>query len=152
MRIWMTAAIVVVYCTVCSGSALAEPDPGWFASHSSSDRQAIVDYAYERSGHSTVPYSGDAATTAQAMSQAAIGSGSHEYPLAEELGGEEFSAVESAGLLPEISATFPVIAAASGTFVAGLAIGTGATVRLQRIQSALPGKDADGPVHDGDLP
>jgi hypothetical protein len=125
MRVWLAAVIVMGLCGVWSGSALAESDPGWWAGHSAEDRQAIVDYAYERSGHSTVPYSGEAATTAEAMSTDAIESGTHEYPLAEELGGEEFSAVEGAGLLPDIATMVPVIPLAAGTFVTGLAIGTG---------------------------
>jgi hypothetical protein len=125
MRIWLAAVVVVGVCGLFSGSALAGSDPGWWAGHSSADRQAVIDYVYERSAHATVPYSGDAATSAQAMSLSAIDAGSHEFPLAAELGGEEFSAVESVGLLPEITTTLPIIGAATGTFIAGFAIGTG---------------------------
>lgn len=110
---------------MCSGSAMAGSDPGWWASHSSEEQHAIVDYAYERSGHATVPYSGDAQALADSISQRAIDSGSHEFPLAPELGGEEFGLIQRIGLFAPVEDLLPVVPAIAGTFLAGVAIGYG---------------------------
>jgi hypothetical protein len=127
---------------MCSASALAGSDPGWWASHSSEEQHAIVDYVYERSGHATVPYSGDAQALAETISQRAIDSGSHEFPLAPELGGEEFSAVESVGLLSRIADVIPEVALGVATFGAGVAIGTGA--RKLFVELTAPDDAASG--------
>lgn len=139
----MRACLVVV--GVVIGLGLAGPitqvasallDPGWWAGHSTEERHAIVDYVYERSGHATVPYEGDAATSAEEISQRAIDSGTHEFPLAGELGGEELTATEGLGLMPELAATVPFIGTAvGGTFLVRYAVGTGVHKLFAELQA-----------------
>ncbi len=118
------AASVVVVCCV-SGVASAESEPGWFSGHSTSEKQAIVDYAYVRAAQPSVPYSGEAATLGEAVAQDAVEAGSHEFPLAPELGAEELSVGESTSLLPLLGTIAPELFVAAGTFTVGVAIGTG---------------------------
>jgi hypothetical protein len=98
--------------------AMAESDPGWFAAHSSEERQALVDYAYDRTAQATVPYSGEAATIGEAIADDVAAAGAEELPLAAELGAEEFAALESAGLMAEVSALAPALALGAGVLAA----------------------------------
>jgi hypothetical protein len=118
-----SAAGVLLMCF--SQPALALRDPGWYSSHTATEKQAIVDYMYERTGHSSVPYSGDPATLADNAAQDAVDSSTHEFPLAPELGAEELSASEGVGLLPAIGEFVPVLSLAGAAFGAGVVIGTG---------------------------
>jgi hypothetical protein len=66
----------------------------------------------------------------------------HEFPLAPELGGEEFSAVESVGLLSRIADVIPEVALGVATFAAGYAIGAGA--RKLFVELTAPDDAASG--------
>src|SRR4051794_17552724 len=107
---------------VGAAPAMAESDPGWFASHSSEERQALVDYAYSRTAQATVPYSGEAATVGQGLADDVAAAATEELPLAGELGAEEFAALESAGLMAEVSVLAPALALGAGALAAGVAI------------------------------
>lgn len=122
--------------------AMAESDPGWYASHSTEERQALVDYAYDRTAQATVPYSGEAATVGQSLADDVAAAGAEELPLAGELGAEEFATLESAGLMAEVSALAPALALGAGVLVAGVAIDVG--VHTLFVKLAAPENADDG--------
>jgi hypothetical protein len=126
-RRWVGAvgAAVISWFALVPGMAGAAADPGWFEEQASDVKHAIVDYLYERSGHSLVPYSGSAAAVAEAMSESVVDAGAVEAPLAPEIAAEEFTVTRGVGLLPRLATVAPQVAAAAGTFGLGWAIGTG---------------------------
>jgi hypothetical protein len=119
---------------------MAESDPGWFAAHSSEERQALVDYAYDRTAQATVPYSGEAATVGEALADDVAAAATDELPLVGELGAEEFATLESAGLMAEVSALAPALALGAGVLAATVAIDVGVHTLLVKL--AAP-EDAD---------
>lgn len=129
------AALVVVLLGLGSTSAMAESDPGWFESHSAEERQAIVDYAYERSAQSTVPYSGEAATLGEQLADDLAATGTDELPLAAELGTEELAALETVELVAPVSVLAPQLIAGVAALTAGVAIVNGAHSLFLRLSA-----------------
>jgi len=117
------AAAALLACT--AGEAMAASDPGWFDGHSTTERQAIVDYAYERTGHAPV-YTGEAETMGTAIADSVVAAGEAETSLAAELAELELAVGEGVGLIEPIGATLPSLWAVGLTFGAGYLIGTGA--------------------------
>jgi len=107
---------------VSAAPAMAESDPGWYASHSAEERQALVDYAHVRAAQSTVPYSGEAATLGQQVADDMVAAGTEELPLAAELGAEELAALESVELVAPVSVLAPQLFAGVAAMAAGVVI------------------------------
>jgi len=134
------AVLGALVLAVGAAPATAASDPGWFAAHSSEERQALVDYAYDRTAQATVPYTGEAATLGEAVADDVAAAGAEELPLAAELGAEEFATLESAGLMAEVSALAPALALGAGMLAATVAIDVGVHTLLVKL--AAP-EDAD---------
>jgi len=97
-------AIFSVSATDAPGAAA----PGWFASHTEADQQAIVNYVYDRAPQGVVPYSGAPATAGQQLADLAAVADSHEYPLLREFADQEFKLLtRSGGLLPDLATGIP---------------------------------------------
>jgi hypothetical protein len=102
------SALTLIVLTGLAPRAMAGADPGWYASHSTEERQALVDYVYLRSGHAP-PYSGLAATAAQDIADTIVASGTREFPLAPELAAEEFATVRKVGLFARLGEMAPTL-------------------------------------------
>lgn len=118
---------------VGAAPAMAESDPGWFAGHSAEERQALVDYAWERSAQSTVPYSGEAATLGEQLADDVVATGTDELPLAAELGAEELGALEAVELVAPVSALAPQLFAGVAAMAAVVVIANGAHSLVVRL-------------------
>lgn len=131
-------AVCLLACT--AGQAMAAADSGWFDGHSTDERQAIVNYVYERTGHEP-PYTGGAAEDMGAeMAQGMIDAGEDDAPLAPEGGALELVVASRVGLMTRLTTMVPTLWAVGGTFAAGYAIGTGA----RKLFAALTGPDDAG--------
>jgi hypothetical protein len=135
------ALLAVAILATASASASAESDPGWFAGHSAEDRQALVDYAYERSGLGEAPYGGEAETLGEQVADDVVATGTDELPLAGELGAEELTTLEGAELLAPLEVLAPELIVAAGVLTAGVTIVNGVHSEFMRL--AAP-DDADG--------
>lgn len=138
------SALTLIVLTALAPRAMAGADPGWYASHSTDERQALVDYVYLRSGHAP-PYSGLAATAAQDIADTIVASGTHEFPLAPELAAEEFSTIRKVGLFARLAEMAPTLFSGAGlaTIGAEVAIGLGA-YKLYTVLTAPDDADDDG--------
>lgn len=123
--------VLLVLASAClvPATARATSAPGWMASHSEADQQAIVNYVYENAPQGATPYSGAPATAGRDMATAVRAAGEAGAPETATLAGEQFTLLQEAGgLLPEVGASVPALyagAAAAGAFAAGWQIGTG---------------------------
>jgi hypothetical protein len=136
----LTAALLA--CT--TGTATAASDPGWFDGKSTEERQAIVNYVYERTGHAP-PYTGGAAEDLSAeMAQSMIDAGEDDAPLAPDGGALELVVGTRVGLMTRLTTIMPSIplAAGVGTFAAGYAIGTG----VRKLFATITAPDDAGPA------
>lgn len=112
-----------------ASSAGATASPGWMASHSEADQQAIVNYVYDTAPQGVVPYPGGPAATGQQIADmAAAAADGHEYPLLPEFADEQLDLLGRSRLLPppgpEVPFLYPA-AAGVAAFAAGWEIGTG---------------------------
>ena len=121
---------------VGAGSAPAAADPGWFDGKSAEERQAIVDYLYQRTGHEP-PHPGQAATMAAAIEGSVVQAGADDAPLAPGAGALELVVGTRVGLMTRLTTMVPTLWAAGGTFAAGYAIGWGA----RKLFATLTGPD-----------
>lgn len=108
-----------------AGTATAASDLGWFDGKSAEEREAIVNYVYERTGHAPPHTGGAAEGLSNEMAQSMIDAGEDDAPLAPDGGALELVVGTKVGLLSRVGTMMPTMWAVGGTFVAGLAIGTG---------------------------
>jgi hypothetical protein len=120
----MGGALTVGLLACAASTAAAASDPGWFDSKSAEERQAIVDYVYQRSGHEP-PHPGQAETTAAAIEGSVVQAGADGVPLASDAGKIELIVATRVGLMTRLTTMVPTLWAVGGTFVAGYAIGWG---------------------------
>lgn len=139
MRALMGSALATALLACTAGEAMAAADPGWYDGHASEERQAIVNYVYERTGHAP-PYTGGPEQTSAALAQRMIDAGEDDAPLAPEGGALELIVGTRVGLMTRLTTMVPTLWAVGGTFVAGYAIGTGA----RKLFATLAGPDDAG--------
>lgn len=114
------SALVAALLACTTGSATAASDPGWFEGHSREERQAIVNYVYERTGHEP-PHEGDPETMSAQITDSVLDAGEDEAPFASDVGGLELVVGTKVGLMTRLTTLIPSLplVAGVGTFAAG---------------------------------
>lgn len=145
---WMRSALAGSALAACllactTGQAMAAADSGWFDGHSSDERQAIVNYVYERTGHEP-PHSGDPEAMGSQITESMIDAGEDDAPLAPDGGALELIVGTRVGLMTRLTTLMPSLpfVAGVGTFAAGYAIGTGA----RKLFATITAPDDAGPA------
>lgn len=128
----MSVVLAVVMSASLPGQARADSAPGWFAGHSSTEQQAIVDWAYRGGPQGVTPYAGAAQTLGSSL-YATEASTPTTAVQADELTSELLSLRQRARLLPTLAEAVPDIELVALTFELGWRIGTNLNAKFLHI-------------------
>jgi hypothetical protein len=119
-------ALILIGAALCGGASAATLKPGseWFQELPAKNREGVTDFLYEQSPESTIPDTGEPSEISSQVSSD-YESVAESDPGYEDIAGDLADVEENAGLIPEVSAALPTLAAAGTAFLAGWEIGEG---------------------------